>query len=126
VTKRHIRRTDLPWRPAAHTACGHPVSGKAGRGLLTVAEARAIPRPPYGQRYTDEVCQVCRDVTPFWPEWDADPVGRMWREVETLNKKRRAAVAGELRAIARLIELHRAEFQDLADAEAVFDALGRM
>ena len=116
--KRHIRRPDLPWRPSTRTVCGRP----ARSGLVvSLPDLKAIPRE---ERFAlkSEFCQVCRDMLRGWPEWDADPVGRMYRECELFGGGRKP-IAMELRCIAELIANHRAEFDELLEGEQALAAL---
>lgn len=118
-TFQHIRRTDLPWRPATRTRCGLVVDSLKPDRLITVEDAGAKWKRMGAQRAALFLCMSCvsRTSAYYWPEWDVDPVGRFERELSNGMGRRKTdeprLVELELRAIAILIADHRDEFDGL-------------
>lgn len=116
----HVLRPSLPWRPPdqALTECGlradsHPT--------ITRNEADTRWRTLGAQRASLWFCMTCVYTARRWATWDDDPAGCIGREVEWARRRSSTAKADgdqfrrELVAIARLVELHRDDFDHLVD-----------
>lgn len=111
----HIIRPSLPWRDdaTAMTECGLKADSypSANRD-----EASARWKKLGAQRASLFFCMTCAHTAGRWPSWDEDPAGCLGREVERAQHRSRddgEAFRTELVAIARLIELHREDFDNL-------------
>jgi len=110
----HVRRTDLPWRQATHTNCGREIAELAPDRVISHSEARAKVNRMGKQRAAMFLCMTCAGRWYVTPEWDDDPVGRMYAECQKFVNRSDSEniVAHELRAIAMLIAAHRDEFNE--------------
>lgn len=114
----HVLRPSLPWRSddQAMTECGLRADSYP---TATREDASAKWKKMGAQRASLWLCMTCVQTADRWPTWDTDPAGCLGREVESGRYRRRdggeqaATLRTELVAIARLIELHRDDFDDL-------------
>lgn len=109
----HIERSNLPWRDERATECGldrdrHPT--------WTRDEAIAKAREMGKQRFAMVVCMTCMNTAERHRTWDEDPVSCMDRYASRWNDHDRPKLTAELRAMALLVEVHRAEFDDAVTA----------
>lgn len=110
----HIARTSLPWRDADRTICGQPVNQYADGVVINLRDAHAMARRLGQQRFALVICMTCANNANRWTEWDANPLGRMEREVTGGGfRKIDPVIVAELRAMAALIAAHRDEFDDI-------------
>lgn len=113
----HIERPNLPWRNECSTECGldavkHPT--------WTRAEAIAKFKELGRQRFSLFVCMTCFNTANRHSTWEEDPASCMLRYCEKHSMRWRRDddgehrhFADELRALAMLVEAHRAEFDEL-------------
>lgn len=111
----HIVRSGLPWRAEQITECGRPTSDVAS--MITLDQLTARIREHGKQRTAFTVCMTCWNAAGHAARWEANPVGVIGREaqrcgfvVDRSSRPEAQQFAAELRAIAALIEAHRAEF----------------
>jgi hypothetical protein len=118
----HVRRPPLPWRPDERiTECG-----RLEKDVKTVIEPDQLAWrvKNWGQQRTAfTVCMTCADRARYSPLWEVDPVALIEREARrtggSINTKgrredpRRELLSHELRAMIRLVEEHREEFDAL-------------
>lgn len=117
----HVVRSNLPWRSEHLTECGldadrHPTWTR-GEAIQTLKDLGS-------QRFSLFVCMTCWHTAERHDTWEDDPASCMARYADRLSlrwgthrddsEKRR--FADELRAIAALVEAHRAEFDSLVEA----------
>lgn len=114
----HILRPQLPWRSGpGMTECGFDASK-----VKTLSRAEFSERlKDYGQQRTALLtCMTCSDTARRHGAWDDDPREAIHREIEWESKWRRKdrghQMHDELLAIAKLIETHRKEFDNLVEA----------
>lgn len=113
----HVIRPSLPWRPDvdAMTECGLRADSYPS---VPRDEASAQWKKMGAQRAALWLCMTCVNTAERWPTWDEDPAGCLGREVERARYRRgdkteAEVFRSELRAIAKLIELHRDDFDTL-------------
>lgn len=108
----HIIRPSLPWRDAGLTECGRPVNDCAA--VLTLDQAAAKWKKQGPTRAALTTCMTCCQTYRNWPTWEANPGGRLSRDISRYiygqPKPETGLLNVELRAIALLIEAHREEF----------------
>lgn len=115
----HILRTPLPWRESGKTICGKPVGQYADGLVVNLPDAQATVRRLGKQRFALLFCMTCASNADRWSSWEDNPRGRLARELgyEGLTKTD-PIIDHELRAIVRLIEVHRGEFDELVESYA--------
>lgn len=120
----HITRTPLPWRDATKTVCGRPINQYPDSLVVNLTDARAMRRRLGQQRFALAICMTCAHNVDRWVDWDENPIARMEREVTGGGfGKREPTVEAELRAIAALIERHRAEFDEIVEGYVSGDVM---
>lgn len=113
----HIARPPLPWRDPRLTICGQPVAQYRAGLVMAYDDAPAVSRRLGRQRFALTHCMTCAGNWSHWSTWETDPRARLARELGYLGMtKTDAIVVAELRAIAVLIEEHRADFDALVEA----------
>lgn len=108
----HIERSNLPWHSERVTECGldatrHPTWTRDE----AIAKAREMGR----QRFSLFACMTCTSTAERHATWESSPASCMARYTEKARWNRGdegAPFDAELRAIALLIEEHRAEFDE--------------
>lgn len=122
----HIVRPRLPWRSEAEdvTECGRPASDVAS---CVSAEDHAATVARLGKtRAAMVTCMTCWSASERWSgmgrrgggaaTWDTDAAEIVQRWLARFDD--REQVGAELRALARLVEAHRADFDELVSWEA--------
>ena len=109
---RHIARTPLPWRPAERTVCGKVAADFRAELVLSLEDAIALRKRLGKQRFALVICMTCAHHVNGWVKWEDNPTARMAREL-TWPSDAQPLIVAELRAIAALIDLHRADFDEL-------------
>lgn len=114
----HILRPQLPWRTAdgAITECGYDASK-----VKTISrEDLAARLKDMGQQRTAMLtCMTCVDTATRWLTWDVDPRQALEREIQWefrgrwSGNDRGKRLFFELRAVAELVTVYRAEFDEL-------------
>lgn len=110
----HVRRSGLPWRDADRTECGQPLWTIAAEHLLDRAQALNVVRDQGIETARQTLCWPCVDSTVRTPEWDADPVRALLREL-TGSGGPPQDLAADLRALAALVDRHGDEFEALRE-----------
>lgn len=122
----HIIRSNVPWRSEVVTECGldatkHPAWSRD--------EAIAKARELGAQRFSLFVCMNCKSTAERHATWAQDPASCLSRYTEKYQIRWRGESPearlfnDELRAIALLVEAHRAEFDDLVAGLGATDSL---
>jgi hypothetical protein len=112
----HVTRPSLPWRDpsTAMTECGLQADSYPS---VSRDEASAKWRKMGAQRASLWFCMTCVHTAERWPDWDTDPVGCLGRYVAAGRRRPRGTESDDFRrellAIAKLIELHRDDFDSL-------------
>lgn len=106
----HIVREPLPWREPEVTHCGRSLAET--KQVTTREQAWAMVRDLGKKRAAYALCMTCLETAHRNPTWEESPMGRLRRDVAPLFP-RDDGLTLELRAIAILIEAHRAEFDEL-------------
>ena len=112
----HVLRPKLPWRndEGAITECGYDALKVK---TLTREEFMARLKDMGEQRTAILTCMTCVQTATRWHAWEADPRAALQREIEWEHRGRwdkddgRRRLVYELRAIAALVDTHRAEFE---------------
>lgn len=103
----HVRRPDLPWRPATLTECGKPAADV--KQVISRDELIARLRSFGKARTSLTTCMTCWQTAARWKSFAEDPVDAMRREV--YGSRGDALLAADLRALAALAQAHRDEFE---------------
>lgn len=116
----HVLRPQLPWRAAdsAITECGYDASKVKA---ITREELKARLKDMGQQRTAILTCMTCVDTATRWVTWDDDPRQALEREIQWEHRGRWSSghdsrgkrLYFELQAIAELVAVHRAEFDEL-------------
>lgn len=113
----HIERCILPWQSERLTECGKPVAEFAT--VLSREEAARKFREQGKQRAAMTTCMTCLNRGQYQPmTWEDNPAAVMGRACERagFHPREDHPMNVELRALALLVEAHRAEFdQAIAD-----------
>lgn len=125
----HIWRPSLPWRTADQTECGLFPKGALAERCIPREEIErfplaATPSASWMSRYRLGLCFSCQDTWRGWPTWEEDPIRCLARE--SGRSTRRTRVNAEMRALVALVAAHRAEYDDLREAELVLGTLLEM
>ncbi len=111
LPREHVLRPALPWRDEELTECGR----KPGEHILTrdafIAKVRKLGKT----RAAMTTCMTCFETAQRWPDWNANPVAVIAREVKHFTfwgAQQQGPLKEELRAIALLVEAHREEFDE--------------
>lgn len=111
----HLTRPTFPWRADRHTLCGL-AADEVTSAISLDALVERIERDGHAQTSV-AMCRTCWDGRET-ARWDSNPIGVVAREAvragigsrEPSHQPEAALFRAELRAIAALIEVHRAEF----------------
>lgn len=112
----HSIRPPLPWRDDRITECGRPVADVAS--ALTREEMVAKVRRQGQQRAAMTSCMTCWSTANRHLDWDRHPSSVIERYLSSrwrTQDEDEPLIDRELRAIALLIEGHRAEFDELVE-----------
>lgn len=125
IIKPHVRRPGLPWREPDRTECGRPLWTTKGEKLIDRTQALDLIRDSGLETARHELCWPCVDSAARTPEWGADPVRALLREL-TGSGGPDPELAGDLRALAELVNRHREEFDSLREGlDSVVDLASR-
>lgn len=118
----HVYRPNLPWRPEEVTECGLPAVDVAA--VITrdayVAKVRDLGK----QRAAMSTCMTCMQTAERWADWALSPSNVIHRHTESYWRSGKTErIDNELRAIAALIEEHRAEFDNYLNGVAEIPSL---
>jgi hypothetical protein len=110
IPLQHVLRPMLPWRNEHLTECGKTPNEHALTRDAFIAKVRQQGK----KRAAMTTCMTCFETAQRWPDWNANPVAVLAREVKGVTYWGEAAheapLRDELRAIALLIEAHPEEF----------------
>jgi len=132
VTIQHIKRISLPWNTADLTQCGLPLDNLR-LSALTRDEFNARLKKLGERRTAMTTCLTCYDTLKRYPNtWEENPISAMEREISSgggawghrihsvgdgygggKRAERTRDLARQLFAIAKLVEQHRPEFDEL-------------
>lgn len=116
-----FRDTTPPWRQTrGATDCGKPIDpdGTAnGAQVFTWDELTAFVAKHGQQRAAILTCMTCYNTHRNYRPWSVDPVTAIAREAHSARSRRKpdTTLATELKALARLVELHPDEFAAIID-----------
>jgi hypothetical protein len=124
-TRDHVVRESVPWRDEQLTQCGRPISDVGS--VISEDELRRRLKKDGQQRTAFTVCMTCYHHP--HSKWDTDPVGVIRNDrtgyarthyaspVAIGQPPRDMSLVHELHAIAKLVETHQDEFDQLVEEE---------
>ncbi|MGH3779793.1 MAG: hypothetical protein ACRDRO_03955 [Pseudonocardiaceae bacterium] len=145
----HLARPGLPWRAPHITECGIPLDTVHPVRITTCAVVRRLVKDIGRQRAMFTTCLTCAETATRWRSEHPDPIVAVHREASAIHLdhgpyippdhlsdphshrekqyvERRARMAGELAALAALVEAHRDEFDGyLAGLNETVSLVGR-
>lgn len=108
----HVIRPTLPWRDEDVTESGKQPKEHA----ITRDEFIAKVHKQGKKRAAMTTCMTCFETAQRWPDWNANPIAVVAREVRGVTywgqTGQELPLRDELRAIALLIEAHPEEFAE--------------
>lgn len=108
----HVSRPTPPWREPEETECGRPLAEV--EQWVTRDQAGALIRKYGSQRAAFLLCMTCVNTANRHPRWEISPMGVLARKPAGRGGYKVSDL--EMRAVAMLVEQHRAEFDQLLAA----------
>ena len=109
----HIERPLPPWSHCdSKTQCGRARNDVAA--IQSIAEFVAAVKRDGQQRLAYVTCMTCWNASTYQAyEWDQEPSGTLRRYLSSASQDDGRVIRRELRALARLVDAHRDEFDAL-------------
>lgn len=123
----HVERSPMPWERATRTECGLVVEALEHGNVISREQVVAKVKDQGVQRAALSTCMTCLETVRWWPTWQQNPVAVVARAYTRVRWTADGGqAAAELRALAVLVEIHRAEFEQLlADLAGTTDLAAR-